>query len=293
MASKLRVLGGCVRQRSLSSCLRSLPSIAFIANVVIDRLWPDADPDAAANNFHQALHAARRFLGNDRIVLRDEMVVLGPGGDIAVDVDGFVAAAASVDGTPGSLEAALARWTGELLPEDLYEDWATPHRERLANRRARLLVQLASALVEQGRAGEAVLVLEPLAAERPDDEEVHRVLLAALFASGRRSDASRVFDRLRDALAELGAAPSRAMADMYRQLSTGSGVGRAVVANNLPASTSSFVGRARELRDLTAAMDRSRLVTITGPGGRARHGWLSNSLVDTRRRTAPRWCVGS
>ena len=128
-------------------------------------------------------------------------------------------------------------------------------------------MELASALVEQGDAAGAVLALEPLAAERPDDEEIHGALLRALFASGRRSDAANAHDRLRDALEEYGAVPSRATADLYRRLSTGGGVDRAVVANNLPAPATSFIGRGRELRDLTMALDRSRLVTITGPGG--------------------------
>ncbi len=215
--------------------------------------------------------------------LRDEMVVLGPGGDVAVDVDAFMAAAGAVDGTPASIVAALAQWTGELLPEDLYEDWASSHREQLANRRARLVVQLASALIAEGEVGEAVLALEPLAVERPDDEEIHRVLLEALFASGRRGDAAQAFDRLRNALEEYGGAPSRATVDLYRRLCTGSASGRAVVANNMPASTTSFVGRQRELRDLTSALDRSRLVTITGPGGA---GKTRLALELARRRAA-------
>jgi predicted ATPase len=144
-------------------------------------------------------------------------------------------------------------------------------------------VQLASALVDQGEAGEAALTLEPLAVERPDDEEVHRALLKALFAGGRRSDAARAFDRLRDALEEYGAVPSRATADMYRRLSTGGSVDNVIVPNNLPAQATSFVGRGRELRDLSTALDRSRLLTITGPGGA---GKTRLALELARRRAA-------
>jgi predicted ATPase/DNA-binding SARP family transcriptional activator len=255
------------KAKTLVKLLAVAPEHRIHRDVVIDQLWPDADPDSGANNLHQALHAARRVLGNDRIVLRDEMVVLGPGGDVAVDVDVFLAAAAAVDGTPSSLAGALTRWTGDLLPEDLYEDWATPPREQLANRRAGLVVKLAAALLEQGETGEAAVALEPLAVERPDDEEVHRAWLQALFAGGRRSDAAQAFDRLCQALEEYGAVPSRATADLYRRLSTGGSLARAIVPNNLPEVATSFIGRARELRDLTASLDRSRLVTITGPGG--------------------------
>jgi predicted ATPase/DNA-binding SARP family transcriptional activator len=271
------------KAKTLVKLLALAPDHRMHRDVVIDRLWPDADSESGANNLHQALHAARRVVGNERLVLRDEMVVLGPSGDVAVDVDTFMAAAAQADATVASLAAALSHWTGDLLPEDLYEDWVAPHREQLASRRDRLILRLAAALVEQGDAGEAALLLEPLAVERADDEEVHRALLEALFAGGRRSDAVQAFDRLRDALEEYGAAPSRATADLFRRLSTGGGVEHTMVANNLPAPATSFIGRSRELRDLSTALDRSRLVTITGPGGA---GKTRLALELARRRAA-------
>ncbi len=66
-------------------------------DVLIEQLWPDADPAVGVNNFHQALHAARRVVGAGNLVLDDEIVVLGgEGGEggVAVDVDDFDAAAA-------------------------------------------------------------------------------------------------------------------------------------------------------------------------------------------------------
>ena len=62
-------------------------------DVLIDRLWPEAGVDAGANNLHQALHAARRVLGGTRLALQDELVVLGPDGDVVVDADEFADAA--------------------------------------------------------------------------------------------------------------------------------------------------------------------------------------------------------
>ncbi len=256
------------KAKTLVKLLALAPGHRIHRDVLIDQLWPDADPEAGANNLHQALHAARRVLGTDRIVLRDEMVVLGPAGDVVVDVDAFTAAAsAAADGTSRSLRAALSTWTGDLLPEDTYEDWATPHRHQVANRRTRLVVQLAAALTDDGEAGEAAFLLEPLAVERPVDEEVHRALLQALFADGRRHDAGVAYARLRAALEGYGSQPTRATADLHRRLSTGGSAHDARVPNNLPAPTSSFIGRRRELQDLTTALDRFRLVTITGPGG--------------------------
>ena len=79
-------------------------------DVLIEQLWPEADPAVGANNFHQALHAARRVVGAENLVLHDEIVVLGGEGGVAVDVDDFDAAAvtAASTGAPEDLRHALA-----------------------------------------------------------------------------------------------------------------------------------------------------------------------------------------
>jgi predicted ATPase/DNA-binding SARP family transcriptional activator len=271
------------KARTLVKLLALAPGHRMHREVLVDRLWPDADPAAGANNLHQALHAARRVLGPDRLVLRDELAVLGPDGDVVVDVDAFTAAATSPDGSAEALAAALASWTGDLLPEDRYEDWAAPHRERLAGTRAHLAVRLADARTADGDADDAVAVLEPVAVDRPADEEVHRSLLEALFAAGRRVDATAEFERLRGALEEEGTAPSTETGDLFRRLSTGGATVPAAVAHNLPAAATSFVGRRRELHDLAATLDRARLVTVTGPGGA---GKTRLALELARRRSA-------
>ena len=38
-------------------------------------------------------------------------------------------------------------------------------------------------------------------------------------------------------------------------------------AGNLPTHVSSFIGRARELSEIRSALPRTRLLTLTGPGG--------------------------
>ena len=54
--------------------------------------------DAAANNLHQALHAARRALtldgsaSADVLRLQDDVVILSPSGDLVIDADEFATA---------------------------------------------------------------------------------------------------------------------------------------------------------------------------------------------------------
>ena len=239
-------------------------------DVLVEQLWPEADPAVGANNFHQALHAARRVVGADNLVLHDEIVVLGGEGSVVVDVDDFDAAAARAfsTGAPEDLRDALALWSGELLPEDLYEDWAAPHRQRLNAVRSRLVGDLARVLMADGLSGQALALVEPLAVERPLDEDVHRSLLVALAASGRRWDAAAAFERLRDGLAEsYGVAPEPETTAVYRRLFVGGAPDPGTCPHNLPTMSTSFVGRHRELAELGRLLDRTRLLTLTGPGG--------------------------
>jgi len=86
-------------------------------DVLAGVLWPALDPAAAANNLHQALHAARRALASDRspsahtLCLRDDIVILWPDGDLIVDADVFAAAAqrALRSGSVEDYGAALER----------------------------------------------------------------------------------------------------------------------------------------------------------------------------------------
>ncbi len=226
--------------------------------------------------------------GAENLVLSDEIVVLGGEGGLAVDVDDFDIASvrAAATGAPEAIRHALDLWTGELLPEDLYEDWAAPHRDRLSAVRTRLVGDLARALLADGEPAQALALLEPLAVERPLDEDVHESLLVALAATGRRSDAAAAFDRLRDGLAEsYGVAPAPETTAAYRRLFVGGAPEAGRSPHNLPTLSTSFVGRHRELSDLGRLLQRTRLLTLTGPGGAGKtrlaieiaHGQLASS----------------
>src|SRR5205823_1701178 len=100
-------------------------------------------PAAALNNLHGALHAVRRVLEPDLtmstrsasayLCLRDDILILCPEGALWLDVEAFEAAGAAARRTQdpelAALEAALALYGGDLLPQDRYEDWAARRRE--------------------------------------------------------------------------------------------------------------------------------------------------------------------
>ena len=140
-------------------------------------------PDAAANNFHQALYVARRAL---EAAGAEAPAVLAAARRHARALPGRRRSRststpsrprsprARETGAVADLRAALALHGGELLPEDRYEPWAAGRREALSEAHLGLLLELA------GRAGrgrataeaaiealEQAVVLDPLHEARP------------------------------------------------------------------------------------------------------------------------------
>ena len=123
------------KAKTLMKLLALAPRHQMHRERVIDTLWPDLDPAAANNNLHKALYAARHILQpasrgpSSYLHLQGSFVILSAPGDLWMDVAAFRAAAhkARLTQDPHVYEEAIELYTGDLLPEDLYEDWAYPY----------------------------------------------------------------------------------------------------------------------------------------------------------------------
>jgi DNA-binding SARP family transcriptional activator len=185
---------------ALVKMLALVPGRSLHRERVIDGLWPDLDLDEAAPRLHKAAHFARRSLGvAGSIVLDGETVALFPDTEVDVDAQEFqrLAESALAAGDPRAAGRAADEYTGELLPQDLYESWAEAARDRL-----RLLYLQVLRLAERW---------EALTAADPGDEQAHLALIRRLAESGDQRSAVRQFERLERGLRrELGVAPSAA-----------------------------------------------------------------------------------
>lgn len=263
------------KARSLLKLLALAEGNRLHRDAVVEALWPDLAAVAGANNLHQALHAARRALAEagasaDVLRLRDGVVALCPDGGLATDVQDLEAAldkALAADAPDLLLDIATQCSQG-LLPEDGYEDWAHPYQEHIAGLRRTAVLAAAPHLIAQGRAYDAAAALEPLAETRSSDEEVHRALMLAYDAAGRRWDAVAVYESLRGRLDdEYAAAPDVQTTTLYRRLLTGQADALTGGLHHLGGPGTRFLGRRREIEELVALCMRNRLVTLSGPGG--------------------------
>jgi DNA-binding SARP family transcriptional activator len=130
------------KARELVKLLALAPDHRLHREQVMDVLWRELAPAAAANNLHQAVHVARRALDPDAIRVRDEVLSLAA--DVDVNRLELAAVNARRTGTAAAYRAALALYVGELLPENRYDDWAMGRRDELAGLAAELAEELAA-----------------------------------------------------------------------------------------------------------------------------------------------------
>jgi DNA-binding SARP family transcriptional activator len=221
------------RARAVVKLLALAPQHRLRREEVMDRLWPEVEPEAALNNLYYALHVARGALdgqaaGKTRrrsaLQLTGGILALAPGGSLTVDVDAFQAAAASACEVrdPQAYRAALELYAGELLPEDRYEDWTARRREALRDIQVRLLWDLAGVQQERGDVRAAMGALSQLVAEEPTHEEARAGLMRLHCLAGEQWSALREYAQLRTALREeLDAEPGATTQQLYAEILAG------------------------------------------------------------------------
>ncbi|MEJ2864440.1 BTAD domain-containing putative transcriptional regulator [Actinomycetospora flava] len=174
-------------------------------------------------------------------------------------------------------EAARALWRGRPLAPVADRVWAAPAVARLEELRAQLAERHVDALLDLGRAEQALVELEPALGEHPLRERLWARRMLAAYRAGRVDDALATYGRARALLvAELGTEPTDELRDLHRRMLADDPSLRSVAADptaprapdpDLPRWSSRLVGRDHELERLTGLARRSSLVTVHGPAG--------------------------
>ena len=139
-------------------------------------------------------------------------------------MEAFLAAAraAHEERTPQAYHEALHLYTGDLVPEDQYEDWAIASREWLSGLRVTLLVELAGVQEHAGHLSAAIETLQQAVASDPVHEEAQGLLMRLLVQAGRRHLALRHYQALRAALQrELEVEPDVSLQALYQAIRGG------------------------------------------------------------------------
>src|SRR5215218_2432227 len=253
----------------------------------MELLWPDLHPEAALNNLHYALRVARRTLEPPALAssapsrylrLRSEQLTLCPDSPLWVDVEAFEEAAVTARRAmePAAFRAAIDLYSGELLPQDRYEGWVEQRRTQLKELYLTLLLGVGELYEERKEFGLGIEALSRVVAEEPSQEGAHVGIMRLYALSGRRREALRHYERLREALLrEFGGEPEVEARRLQREIQAGTfppadsplpadfglqedppftaGTAR----HNLPLARTSFVGWGRE------TLEVKRLLAMT------------------------------
>ncbi|MFS8097112.1 winged helix-turn-helix domain-containing protein [Lentzea alba] len=241
---------GGARVRMLLARLALDPGRPVPTTTLIDDLWGE-QPPADASNALQSLVSRLRKVCPD--------VTLEPGGyrlgveQDDVDVFRFERLRAA-----GRLDEALQLWRGEALADVREAPFAQAAAARLEEAR------LAS---EEERGELDVPALTALHEKHPLRERLAGLLMRALCAQGRQSEALHVYAEVRGRLAdELGVDPSAELQEIHLAALRGE-LGPRAAVDRLPVRLTSFVGRDDELTQVSGLLNDARLVTLVGPGG--------------------------
>jgi predicted ATPase/DNA-binding SARP family transcriptional activator len=267
------------KARTLLKLLALAPGHRLPRDLVLDLLWPDLEPEAAANNLYGVLHGMRRALrwqdGSAEVRMQHGLVMLQPAGPVTVDVEVFERAAARArhSNDPDLYHQALGLYTGDLLPDDLYEDWAAERREALRETHLRLWLEVARRHEARGELTAAMEALRRVILSDPAREEAHQALMRLYASTGQRELALRQYAQLQETLRrELEVEPDATSQDLYQAIASGQFADAAAdetraAAHNVPLSLTSFVGREGEIDEVKSLLTVARLLTLTGVGG--------------------------
>jgi DNA-binding SARP family transcriptional activator len=270
---RLLDLGGR-RQRALLALLLLEAGRPVSADRLGDELWHGQPPPGAAKTLRSYISRLRTVLGRDALVTHPSGYALEVVSEL-IDVYNFEQLLhqgrdALDRGAAGlaaeRLQAALGLWRGPALIDVAEGGTLMLEARRLEEHRLVCLEARIDADLALGRHAKLVAELELLVADEPLRERLWRQLMLALYRSGRQADALEAYRRASRLLREeLGLEPGEELRELERAV-----LRRDVAAvrsvehhHNIPAQTTSFVGREPELSELDALFRDQRLVTLT------------------------------
>ena len=297
---------GGPKQRLLLAALSASRRRVVSVDALTEVLWGEEPPPTARSTLQTSVSKLRRLVadlpGVD-ITSRPPGYVLDVAPEL-VDADRFEAdlsaARAALPGQPADarelLDRALGAWRGAAFAGFADLPWAVAEATRLEELRLQAVEDRNEARLALGDAGAVISELEGLTRAEPLRERVWSQLMLALCQAGRQAESLRVAAAFRRHLRdELGLDPSPTFAAVEQVVVGGAptpladdppghgppvGLARAQPA---PAAAAPLIGREASLDDAMEVIRRSRLVTVTGPGGVGK----STVAAELARRLAP------
>ncbi|MFC9249836.1 BTAD domain-containing putative transcriptional regulator [Amycolatopsis thailandensis] len=310
------VVLGSAQRRALLAVLAFQANQVVTRSDLIDALWGEDAPASANGSIYTYISSLRAALDPARPRRQDEEVLASVGAGYKLRVD-----AESIDvvrfenlrerarmcqrgndlaGALAALENALGLFQDEPMV-GLPGPYATAQRERLKELRFEVVERRAKIMFDAGEHQQVLSELSQLTEDQPVREGLQSLHLLALYRCGRREEALRVFEAIRDhTIDELGVEPGAELTTRYAQIKaddpalwrglTTATRGPIVTRPSQEDEPAQFVGRESELALVKTAVRRlgeglGRAIWLEGEAGIGKTALVSQSLANAANAT--------
>jgi predicted ATPase/DNA-binding SARP family transcriptional activator len=288
------------RQVGLFALLALNANRAVLSDVIIETLWGPAR-GGAGKSLQMTVARLRKALAEAGLDAEPTLRTVGHGYLLTIaseqlDCERFAALTATGQDALEANDPARARellsealglWRGPPLTEVAFDDFAQAEIRRLEELRLLATETRVEADLMLGHHAELIGELSSLLVAHPGRERVAGQLMVALYRCGRQNDALDVYQRVRmHLLDEVGLDPGPGLQQLQAQVLDQDPVLAAPVSPalpgparlssdgdggagpNLPIASSSLIGRAKDIEEVSELISgQARLVTLTGSGG--------------------------
>lgn len=196
-------------------------------------LWPAQSEANAARDFKVALNALNHVLEPNRkartnsfFILREGVLYgINPNAGLEIDTMFFEQymllglEETDMNKAMNYLRRALDYYSGDYLPDRLYEDWCIQERERLLDYFLRGAEKLAQTCVRNEDYDSAIEWCLKIISKDQTWEEAYRLIMYSYFRKNNRPQAIKWYKKCKDTLVrELGVLPMEATMHMYQMI---------------------------------------------------------------------------
>ncbi|AET66126.1 ATP-dependent transcriptional regulator [Desulfosporosinus orientis DSM 765] len=203
-----------------------------LKETIIEALWPESDPKSGDASLRMALTHVRKALelitaANESVILKRGMVYLNPEITIYTDYERFTAMAQNaledrdIDNPIilANLEHTAELYQGDLLPDNIYDDWAVDMRTQLRNLYLQVLAKQVETYRRQGKFTPAIQACRQYLALEPTDEATARTTMDLLWQRGHKQQALSLYHELASILAQdFESTPTEQTNALYRKI---------------------------------------------------------------------------
>lgn len=208
-----------------------------VRDILMEQFWPDVASESARNSLNVAIHAIRSIFrrldrNHNYLLFKDEKYVFNP--DVNVQLDSEMFSELIMRGQMAEknynfntaiqfYERGINIYKGDLLEDDIYEEWLYAERENIKERYLFALDRLSLFYFQHQDIERTIELCEQFLDKDSCGEIIHRRLMKCYYQKGMRNKAIKQFLHCTRILeTELESCPSKATIDLYQHIKSDS-----------------------------------------------------------------------